>query len=105
MKSEIDAVIMHRIKDALQPLEHNWSIDAYCKDLTERAALPPATPPPAAPAPKPQESSSGSGTLTGLVVLCVLLFLALIVVSALVPANSDNGDADASPEFQDKSSS
>ena len=86
---------MHRIKDALQPLEHNWSIDAYCKDLTARAALPPAAPPPAgAPAkPPPQKSSSDSGTLTGLVVLCVLLFTALIVVSTLVPA-SGNGEAD-----------
>ena len=40
MHQEIDAVIMGRIKDALQPLEHNWSIDKYCQDLTARAALP-----------------------------------------------------------------
>ena len=97
MHQEIDAVIMGRIKDALQPLEHNWSIDKYCQDLTARAALPAEAAAAAdaaalAPTPTPTngtDTGTGKSTLVGLGVLCAVLFLAVLVVGTLVPVNND----------------
>ena len=108
MHQEIDAVIMGRIKDALQPLEHNWSIDKYCQDLTARAAEAAAE---AAARPRARacpgtrrgveagtKDTAGRSTLVGLAVLCAALFLAVLVVGTLVPVNGNGGGAEEDTE-------
>ena len=108
MDEEINAVIMRRIKDALQPLEHNWSIDKYCQDVTERAVLPAeaaveaeavaaAVPADkwAAATPPAEQRPGGNGTLASLAVLCIVLFLGVLVVGMLVPINAAKPESES----------